>query len=321
MNASSVCPAGVCSARAPGQALVRFTHPSGRPESGVGVRERPLGMRSVVTDSRYSFASHRSARRRLRGAATACSPRAPVDGTRRLVRAPGGRTRAPGTSRFSKSQCPRCRGCDRPRACPGHARAHRELRPRIAPPPQDQRPVNQLSELKSSPLYSWAILPQSEYLRRLGILFGVVFTLLGVPVASQTFDPMSQPLEFVLSASTGETANASGAAARAAGALLSLRRLNSTAPLPSPHAPSWSCRWPSSASIWDGPTSAIAFSPRLWSTKRQGGTTGRSSSSRPRSSPGTGEFLLRGYGCENAIATAQQLACCTCCDSATVEDL
>lgn len=63
--------------------------------------------------------------------------------------------------------------------------------------------MNQLSELKTSPLYSWATLPSNEYLKRLGILFFSVFAFLGAPIAFQTFDPLEQPIEFVLSASTG----------------------------------------------------------------------------------------------------------------------
>ena len=63
--------------------------------------------------------------------------------------------------------------------------------------------MNQLKELKNDPLYSWGALPSDEYLRRLGILFGGFFGFIGSPIAFQTFDPLDQPLEFVLSASTG----------------------------------------------------------------------------------------------------------------------
>lgn len=48
-----------------------------------------------------------------------------------------------------------------------------------------------------------ATLELSEYAKRLIILWGGVFTLLGGPIAFQTFDPLDQPLEFFLSGSTG----------------------------------------------------------------------------------------------------------------------
>lgn len=69
--------------------------------------------------------------------------------------------------------------------------------------PPDQRPVNELQQLKDSALYSWATLELSEYAKRLVILWGGVFTLVGGPIAFQTFDPFDQPLEFFLSGSTG----------------------------------------------------------------------------------------------------------------------
>lgn len=69
--------------------------------------------------------------------------------------------------------------------------------------PPDQRPVNELKQLKDSPLYSWATLGVGDYIKRLAILWGGVFALLGGPIAYQTFDPADQPLEFFLSAATG----------------------------------------------------------------------------------------------------------------------
>eukprot|EP00775_Hariotina_reticulata_P003658 gene3658-3919_t len=69
--------------------------------------------------------------------------------------------------------------------------------------PADQRPVNELAALKEAWLYSWAVLPVEQYIKRLAILFTVFFTLVGAPISNQTFDPMKQPLEFFLSASTG----------------------------------------------------------------------------------------------------------------------
>lgn len=69
--------------------------------------------------------------------------------------------------------------------------------------PPDQRPVNELKQLKDSPLYSWATLGVGDYTKRLAILWGGVFAVLGGPIAYQTFDPVDQPLEFFLSAATG----------------------------------------------------------------------------------------------------------------------
>ena len=69
--------------------------------------------------------------------------------------------------------------------------------------PPDQRPVNELQQLKDSLLYSWATLDSGAYSKRLIILWGGVFTLLSGPIAYQTFDPLYQPIEFFLSASTG----------------------------------------------------------------------------------------------------------------------
>ena len=72
----------------------------------------------------------------------------------------------------------------------------------VAVPP-DQRPVNELRQLKESPLYSWATLDLASYAQRLAILFIGVSSLLAGPIAAQTFNPLKEPLPFVLSASTG----------------------------------------------------------------------------------------------------------------------
>lgn len=69
--------------------------------------------------------------------------------------------------------------------------------------PSDQRPVNELAQLKEDPLYSWATLALPAYATRLGALAGGVFAVLGGPIAYQTFDPLKQPLEFVMSGATG----------------------------------------------------------------------------------------------------------------------
>jgi hypothetical protein len=69
--------------------------------------------------------------------------------------------------------------------------------------PSDQRPVNELAQIRQSQLYSWATLEPQAYLSRLGLLWLFFFSLLGCPIAYQTFDPLDQPLEFALSAATG----------------------------------------------------------------------------------------------------------------------
>lgn len=69
--------------------------------------------------------------------------------------------------------------------------------------PKDQRPTNELEQLKSSFLYSWGTLDTLEYVKRLGLLWSGMFALIGGPIAFQTFAPTEQPLEFALSAATG----------------------------------------------------------------------------------------------------------------------
>lgn len=69
--------------------------------------------------------------------------------------------------------------------------------------PKDQRPVNELANLKKALLYSWATLPTPEYTTKLVSVFAFFFALVGSPIAYQTFDPTAQTAEFVLSAMTG----------------------------------------------------------------------------------------------------------------------
>lgn len=63
--------------------------------------------------------------------------------------------------------------------------------------------MNELQQLKDTPLLAWATLELPEYAKRLAILYSGVFLLLGGPIAAQTFEPLEQPLEFFLSGSTG----------------------------------------------------------------------------------------------------------------------
>uniref|UniRef100_A0A1D2A2R1 DUF1230 family protein n=1 Tax=Auxenochlorella protothecoides TaxID=3075 RepID=A0A1D2A2R1_AUXPR len=73
------------------------------------------------------------------------------------------------------------------------------------PVPREQRPVNQLKELKESPLLTWATLDGRAYQQRFLLLYASLLGLLAAPIAAQTFDPGVQPLEFALSASIGAT--------------------------------------------------------------------------------------------------------------------
>ncbi|KAG8642689.1 protein CONSERVED IN THE GREEN LINEAGE AND DIATOMS 27, chloroplastic isoform X1 [Manihot esculenta] len=69
--------------------------------------------------------------------------------------------------------------------------------------PFEQRPVNEYESLKDGALYSWGELgPQSLFLR-LGGLWLVTFTVLGVPIAAASFNPEREPLRFILAAGTG----------------------------------------------------------------------------------------------------------------------
>lgn len=69
--------------------------------------------------------------------------------------------------------------------------------------PKDQRPINELEQLKSSFLYSWGTLDTPDYIKKLGTIWGGMFALVGCPIAYQTFSPSDQPVEFFMSAATG----------------------------------------------------------------------------------------------------------------------
>ncbi|KAL0395820.1 UNVERIFIED_CONTAM: protein CONSERVED IN THE GREEN LINEAGE AND DIATOMS 27, chloroplastic [Sesamum calycinum] len=69
--------------------------------------------------------------------------------------------------------------------------------------PFEQRPVNEYSSLKDESLYSWAELGPGSFFLRLGGLWLVTFTVLGVPIAAASFNPSKDPLRFVLAAGTG----------------------------------------------------------------------------------------------------------------------
>ncbi|XP_059456337.1 protein CONSERVED IN THE GREEN LINEAGE AND DIATOMS 27, chloroplastic isoform X2 [Corylus avellana] len=55
--------------------------------------------------------------------------------------------------------------------------------------PFEQRPVNEYSSLKDGALYSWGELRPGPFFLRLGGLWLVAFTSLGVPIAAASFNP------------------------------------------------------------------------------------------------------------------------------------
>ncbi|GKU98866.1 hypothetical protein SLEP1_g11804 [Rubroshorea leprosula] len=69
--------------------------------------------------------------------------------------------------------------------------------------PFEQRPVNEYSSLKNGVLYSWGELEPGPFFLRVGGLWLVTFTILGVQIAAASFDPTREPLRFVLAAGTG----------------------------------------------------------------------------------------------------------------------
>ncbi|KAM1529599.1 hypothetical protein ACFX1Z_018784 [Malus domestica] len=69
--------------------------------------------------------------------------------------------------------------------------------------PFEQRPVNEYSSLKDGALYSWGELGPGPFLLRLGGLWLVTFTTLGLPIAAASFNPSRDPLRFALAAGTG----------------------------------------------------------------------------------------------------------------------
>ncbi|GBF89149.1 DUF1230 family protein [Raphidocelis subcapitata] len=69
--------------------------------------------------------------------------------------------------------------------------------------PWEQRPSTQLQELKQAWLYSWATLPQDDYVKRLASLFLFFSVTVGGPISFVTFDPLKDPAEFLLATSVG----------------------------------------------------------------------------------------------------------------------
>ncbi|GFP78919.1 uncharacterized protein ycf36 [Phtheirospermum japonicum] len=68
---------------------------------------------------------------------------------------------------------------------------------------EKQKQVNEYSSLKDETLYSWAGLSPGSFFLRLGGLWLVTFTVLGVPIAAASFSPSKDPLRFGLAAGIG----------------------------------------------------------------------------------------------------------------------
>lgn len=69
--------------------------------------------------------------------------------------------------------------------------------------PEDQRPINELKQLQDSMFFSWPTLSASDYFLRVAAVWGLVVAFLGGPVAAGSFDPVRQPVEYVLAGATG----------------------------------------------------------------------------------------------------------------------
>lgn len=69
--------------------------------------------------------------------------------------------------------------------------------------PKDQRPVNELAELKGDMLYSWGSLSLNEYITRLAVIAAFFGVVVGGPVTYGTFSPADQPVEFLISVTVG----------------------------------------------------------------------------------------------------------------------
>lgn len=90
-----------------------------------------------------------------------------------------------------------------PAATPGNDTPPVALRSLEEPVPEDQRPVNELEQLKNSALFSWAMLPPGQYIQRLGLTWAAFVLVIAAPVSFGSFSPSQQPVEFVLASATG----------------------------------------------------------------------------------------------------------------------
>eukprot|EP00798_Chlamydomonas_sp_ICE-L_P022899 gene22899-30075_t len=69
--------------------------------------------------------------------------------------------------------------------------------------PRDQRPANELQQLKDGMLYSWGTLPINDFSVRVFATYAIGFAILGGPISYQTFSPTDQPIEWFLAGTTG----------------------------------------------------------------------------------------------------------------------
>lgn len=67
--------------------------------------------------------------------------------------------------------------------------------------------MNEYSSLKDGPLYSWGELNPGSLLLRLGGLWLVTFTVLGVPIAAASFNPPQVKADDDLAAAAAEAAD------------------------------------------------------------------------------------------------------------------
>ena len=74
--------------------------------------------------------------------------------------------------------------------------------------------MNELSGLKESLLFGWALLPPGEYAGRLAALWAVALAFPSLPIAAATFRPLEQPLELALAGSAAATCVVLAAALR-----------------------------------------------------------------------------------------------------------
>jgi hypothetical protein len=101
------------------------------------------------------------------------------------VAAAGRRAAAPAAGRGRERAAPRA-----PRASPEQQQqAPVQLEELELAVPSEQRPCNELAQLKQAWLYSWATLPQGDYVKRLGILFAFFGVTISGPISYVTFDP------------------------------------------------------------------------------------------------------------------------------------
>jgi len=92
------------------------------------------------------------------------------------------------------------RGTWKVRGTPADGGGYLEALDAQCPVPKDQRPVQELKQLKEDLTLSWALLPLPSYLFRILGTWLAVAALIGVPVASYSYNFQTQALQVYLSA-------------------------------------------------------------------------------------------------------------------------